>query len=243
MLPLVVFSVANGVIAPMFMFNGLKTTSAVNAELFARSQTLFLLLFAVVFLKEVLRKEHVFAAGIVIAGVTLIALQGFALDVSLNHGDGLIILAASMYATGISVLKKYLHDVHPELSLFFRGVVALTFFFVSSPFLNHTFVQEFSSVPNTLFSVVMAYGFLSCFLSVFCFYEAVERLEAHTISVGLPLMSIGSIVMANVYLGETLTWYHITGAVLLISGTIGMQIADRVHNAKMHLPPSHYQRH
>lgn len=117
------------------------------------------------------------------------------------------------------------------------------FFFISSPFMNHTFIEELTSVEPALFTTVVGYGFISCFLSMFCFYEAVEHLPAHTISVGLPLISIGSILFANLYLGETLTWYHVAGAIMLVSGTIMMRMADRKHGMeqKQDLMP-HYQR-
>lgn len=244
LLPLLCFSLMNGIAAPMMVFHGLEQTTAIKAELYLRSQTLFLLLIAAVFLKEKIRKEHLLAASVVITGIVVVALRGFTSPVAIGTGELLILGGSAIYATGTSIMKRIIHATHPEAALFFRGTIALSFFFISSPFLHHTFMGELTALDPSLFGTVIGYGFLACFLSMFCFYDAVERLEAHVISVGLPLMSIGSILFANAYLGERLMWYHLVGALLLVSGTIMMRMADRKHgNAKSQELLPHYQKH
>lgn len=243
--PLLGFSILNSIIAPILVFIGMQQTSAVNSELFLRSQTVFLLFFAAILLQEKIRREHILAGSIVLFGILMISLKGFTTGMVFAKGDLLIIAGALVYAFGTALIKKSIHSVHPEVALFFRGMVALSFFFVSSPFMRHTFLQELSAVPPHLFNAAVGYAFISCFLSLFCFYEAVERLDARTISIGLPVMSIGSIVFAHFYLGESLLWYHIFGAFFIVSGIIVMRVFDGISTEKeleQHYV-SGYQRH
>ena len=238
-LPLLGFSLMNSVLGPLLIFTGMRTTSAVNAELFMKSETVFLLLFAGTFLNERIRQEHVLAATVVIAGIIVIALHGFTEQVGITRGDLFILASGAVYALGVMFAKKSVKDVHPEVALFFRGMVALSFFFLSSPFLHHTFVEELAAFPADLLAPAVGYAFVSCFLYLFCFYEAVERLDTRIISIGIPMISIGSILLSHFYLGEPLFWYDLVGASMIVGGAIIMEKAD-TSKEKNQVP--HYSR-
>ncbi|MCK5021085.1 MAG: DMT family transporter, partial [Candidatus Peribacteraceae bacterium] len=67
----------SGVLAPYFWFKGLHTTSAVNAELFSRSEMLFLILLSAILLKEKFTKFHAFGLATILIGVMYVGLEGF----------------------------------------------------------------------------------------------------------------------------------------------------------------------
>ena len=131
---LLIVGITNSIVAPLFVFTGLQMTQAVNAELFSRSYSLFLFVYAAIFLKEKISRTELFALLCMLIGVAIVALRGFTEAVSFHMGDMLILSGALVYAIGGIVFKEKLQKFHPEVVLCFRSMIALSFFFLFSPF-------------------------------------------------------------------------------------------------------------
>lgn len=222
-MPILTIGVCNSVIAPLLAFTGLRMTSPVNAELFIRAEDFFLVLLAVMVLGERLRIQHLVGALFVFAGVLTVTLQGFSADFVFSRGDMYILLAAGVYAFGGIIYKKNLHHIEPELVIFCRTCTALGLFFLASPFMHHTLIEELQHFPPELFVALLGYGFAARFLNLFCFYEALDRLPVRTVSLLLNLGIITSIAFARLYLGTSITWYHLVGAALILAGSMFME--------------------
>ena len=199
-------------------------TGPINAELFIRAEVIFLVLLAVAFLGEKLKRQHIVGAICVFLGVAIVTLRGFTESLTLSRGDGYILLAALFYACGGILYKKKLHTVEPELMIFCRTCIALAVFFLSSPFMHHTLIEELQHFPTELIIALLGYGFLARFVNLFSFYESIERLPVRTVSLLLNLGLVGSIGFASVYLNAPILPYHLAGAGFILIGSVLMEI-------------------
>lgn len=222
--PILLVGVANSVLAPVLIFTGLRYTSAVNGELSLGSNILFMFIFAGLFLRENISRAHIVAAGTVFFGLVMVALRGFTSGFSPAPGDLLIVLGSLLYASGTIIFKLRLSALQPDVFLFCRGLVAITAFFLTAPFMETTLLSDLQGLPTMILIVLFAYGFFSRFLGLISFYEAIERMQIHFVSLFLPFSTIGSILFAHLYLGDAIEWFHIVGAISICSGSVILRL-------------------
>ncbi len=240
-LPLICIGFTNGTIAPLLLFPGLRMSSAVNASLFGNMEMMFLIILAVFVLKEKFRREHFLSVSTMLAGMLIIALRGFTEGLHFYPGDALLVLSSLSFATGSIIFRKYLHRTEPHLILFVRATVAVSCYFLISPFLSHPLIEEIKLFPLALLPVLIGFAFISRFLNIFSFYEALDRLPVTVVSLFSNLTVVSSILFASWMLGEPIFGYHILGGALLILGALILEIAG-VHPNHKHLEQHHRTR-
>ena len=217
-LPMIATGIFSSIIGPLFWFVGLKMTTAVNANLLAKVDIVVMLILARIFLGEHLTRQQIFAVGTVLAGLLVVSAHDVANGMIFHFYDLMILLSVTSFAMGSIIFRKYLCDVPPHLALFVRAVTALVVFFLLSPFVTTPFIDEVRSLPFALLPALIGFGFISRFLNVFAYYEAVDRLPVTSISMFLTLDVIVSTVFARIYLGEALGWHHVFAALLIVLG-------------------------
>lgn len=224
-LPLICVGLTNGTIAPLLLFPGLNMSTAVNASLFSNTEMIFLIILAVVILREPFRREHALSVCTMIAGVLIIALRGFTEGLNFRVGDILLVLSGLSFAVGSTIFRKYLHHVEPQIVLFVRASVAITCFFLISPFTRHPLIEEIRAFPAALLPVLLGFGFISRFLNIFSFYEALDRLPVTVVSLFSNLTVIISITFAWWMIGEPIAWYHAAGGILIVLGALVLEVS------------------
>lgn len=210
----------NSVAAPLLVFTGIQTTGAISAEFFLRSQEFLLLLLAGLVLRETLTGVHLLSGVLIFAGTAVTAMRGLPDGLALQRGDILILLGCFLYACGGITFKKHLSHLEPELVIFARTCTALSVFFVLSPFMHRSFADEIAALPGALLPALIGYGFIARFLSLFCFYESIERLTVRTVSLLSPLGIITSVLFAAWYLDVEITGFHVVGGGLILAGSM-----------------------
>jgi drug/metabolite transporter (DMT)-like permease len=233
-LPLFGVGLCSGTIAPLLLFPGLRMSTAVNAAIFGSTEPFFLMLFAAIFLKEKMRREHFLSAAAIMIGMLTIGLKGFSETIGVGFGDGLLILSGATFAVGGTIFRRYLKSVSPHIVLFCRTAVSVTCFFLISPFLSHTLATELHLFPLGLLPVLIGYGFISRFLSIFSFYQALDHLPVATVSVLLNIGLIPQIMLAHWILNEPIAPYHILGGGLILLGGILLERTGVHPSAKHH---------
>lgn len=236
-LPLLCIGLASGTFAPLLLFPGLKMSTAVNASLFSNMEMVFLIVLAVVVLREKFRREHLLSVCTMLAGMLIIALRGFTEGMHFYAGDILLILSSLSFATGSIIFRKYLHHTEPQVVLFVRATIAICCFFLISPFISHPLVSEIRAFPLAALPVLLGFGFISRFLNIFSFYEALDRLPVTVVSLFNNLTVIFSIIFAAWLVHEQIFGYHIVGGILLILGAVLLEFAGT------HASPKHLERH
>ncbi|MSR86672.1 DMT family transporter [Candidatus Peribacteria bacterium] len=240
-LPLLCIGLTNGTIAPLLLFPGLKMSTAVNASLFGNMETVFLIILAVIVLHEHFHREHMLSITTMFAGVLVIALRGFTEGLHLYPGDILLILSSLSFATGSVIFRKYLRHTEPHLILFIRGAVAVSCFFLISPFLSYTLIEEIRAFPMSMIPVLLGFGLISRFLNIFSFYEALDRLPVTIVSLFTNMTVISSIIFAAWILHEPILGYHVVGGAFLILGALILELAG-MHPSTKHLEVQHRTR-
>ncbi|MEI8230514.1 MAG: DMT family transporter [Candidatus Peregrinibacteria bacterium] len=243
LLPLITAGTINGILGPVLWFTGLQRTSAVNTELFGMTEMLFLMIFGVFIIHQSLRRSHWIGGMIILLGIITVALRGFTDGLELQSGDLSIILACICYAVGGTIIGKYLRSLPPQIIIVTRSLTALTFFFLLSPFITRSFLSEVSQFPVELIFALLSYGFISRFLLVFSYYEAIEHLPIATVSLLSTLTVAGGALFAHFYLGETVAWYQTLGAAIIIAGAMVVQWQNlsRIEGKVMNFVRAHHR--
>jgi drug/metabolite transporter (DMT)-like permease len=231
-------SMINGVIAPLLWFIGLSSTSAVNAELFSRTEMLFMILLGVIVIHEKFTKQHAFSLSVILMGIICVALRGFTETVNIAIGDMLIVTSALVYALGSIIVKKTLHGVPPELIIVGRASMAALTFFAVSPFITFNIGNEFSNINKEILIALIGYGFIAKFLGTYGFYQAIEHLKVRTVSMMGTLAIVGGMFFAAMYLGEHIHMYQIIGGSMIVLGVllthkVGVHSSEKVHEHHM----------
>lgn len=217
-------------------YMGLRTTEAVNAELIGKTETLFTILLAVILLHERLRKRHIASGLLMGLGVAIVLLRDVNGGFHLHSGDALIIVGGLCFSGATIMFKKCLLAIPPEFILLFRSSCAVLLFFLLSPFLPHPFVAELQRLPFRLIPVILSFAFLSRFLAVFSFYQAIDRLPLTIVYLTLPLSTVGALLFAHAYLGEPLHIFHGIGAVLILGSVLILNSHPRMRqHPRQHL--------
>ncbi len=225
MAPLIALGLLNGLIAPLLLFHGLSMTTAVNAELFARMEMVALLILAITILREEhLTRVHVIAGSVILLGIAFVALRGFSESLSLRPGDPLLLLSSFIFAGGSIIYKKYLQPMQAQVVIVCRACTAVVAFFLIAPFLDHPLIAELRAFPVALIPALLGFGFISRFLNLFSFYEAIERIPVSAFSMISTVNVIGGVAFAHLYLGEAVEWYHLIGGGLIILGALLLEI-------------------
>ena len=243
--PLLCIGVVNGIASPFLWFFGLQYTNAVNAEIFGKSEMLFLILLSGIFLHQKFRSEHLVGGCIILLGLMIVTMQGFSNGFSFQLGDAIILFAALLYASGGLLVRMKLQHTDPEVLILVRSICAIGFFFALSPFIEHPFISEAREFPLELIPALIGFGLIARFLTMFSFYEAIERVPIATFSTFATLTTAGSAFFAYIYLGELLHWYQLVGVALIILGAIFVHLNGLHHKEKHmeHQLKTHHRHH
>ncbi|MCB0169039.1 MAG: DMT family transporter [Anaerolineae bacterium] len=200
------------------VYTGLQYTTALNALLMQSSMPVVIVLMSFLFFRE--RVTGVQAVGISLSliGALAIVAQGslaVLLGLSLNWGDVLIMVAVFSYAAYSSLLRRRpgLHPLSFLAVTFIVGTLFLTPFYLWETLSGR--VMHFDTV--TTLSVLYVAIFPSI-LSYLFFNRGVELIGANQAGLFIHLMPIFGSLMAMVFLGERLHWFHGLGIVLIVSG-------------------------
>ena len=200
------------------LYTGLQTTSAVNGLLLQSLQPGLILLLGALLFAEPTRPLQVLGIALSIAGALIIISQGdpaTLLGLKFNPGD-LIIGVAVMIWSLYSVLLRKRPKVHPLSFLAATiavGVTAILPFYlaeIASGRLIETRPESWLAIAYVcLFPSLIAY---------LCFNRGVELLGSATAGLYLNIMPVMGAVLAAIFLGESIRWFHFAGMALIGAG-------------------------
>ena len=244
-IPLLLSTLLNSTVAPYLWFVGLHKTTAINAELFSRAEMLFMILLSIVVLRETFTKRHFGSLSCIIFGLLFVGLRGFTAVVDIQIGDLYIIGSALTYACGGVVIKKYLHGIQPEIIILTRAAIATCMFALLLPFTDVTLHGELRSISLPILGALFGYTFISKFLGVYGFYQAIDKLQVRTVSMAGTLTVVGGMIFASIYLGEHIHWYQVVGGICIVLGVLvaqksGIHASKRKHE---HHIRQHHRHH
>ncbi|HMQ51595.1 MAG TPA: DMT family transporter [Anaerolineae bacterium] len=202
------------------VYTGLQFTTAINAVLMQSTMPVIIVVMSYLFFGERVTPVQTIGVALSLAGALAIVAQGNVqtlLGLSLNAGDALVFIAVVGYAA-YSALLRQRPAIHP------LSFVAVTFIWgvgVLSPFYLWEHLSGRVMVFDTVTLLSVAYvAIFPSILAYLCFNRGVELVGANRAGLFIHLMPVFGSLMAIVFLGESLHWYHGVGIVLILSGII-----------------------
>jgi drug/metabolite transporter (DMT)-like permease len=200
-------------------YTGLKYTTATNGVLLNSVIPILVITINVVFLREPLKARQ--AAGVLtsLAGVMTIVAHGELETVRhlrLNPGDLWVLgamLGWAVYTVCLRWRPRELSSVAFTGAIIAIGVAALLPVFAWDYEAGHR--TQWGAVTA---AAVLYFAIFPSVLAYFFWNTAVSRLGPERASAFLHLMPLFGAVLAAIFLGESLLWYHYLGALLIFSG-------------------------
>ncbi|WP_028921272.1 DMT family transporter [Pseudonocardia acaciae] len=196
---------------------GLTYTTATNASLLGVTESIFVLMLAAAFLSERIRARSVLGIALAVAGV--LALGGGDVGTGFNLGD-LIVVAGSVAAAVYVTLAAKVASTADALTMTtyqFTFATAFTLPLAVWPWLTGREPLPTSVEPRYWLAAMFVGGV--CFALSFLLYnQAIRSVPAGMAGVILNMVPVIGVLTAVVFLGESLTAWHMAGAVLVVAG-------------------------
>jgi drug/metabolite transporter (DMT)-like permease len=202
------------------VYTAVQTTTATNALLINSTTPIIILIFAHYILKNHISTKQIFGILLSTLGVCFLILKGQVQNISLlefHEGDLYILISSCIWAL-YSILVKFKPK---ELSNFelFTSFVIIGFIFLLPLYLyqGYTIEQEILVLKANWYFII----YISLFASILSYYFwhlGIDNIGAEKTGQFTHLMPIFGSFLAFIFLGETLKYYHITGALLIAIG-------------------------
>ena len=201
------------------VYVGLHYTTATNGMLIYAASNVLILLLEWVFRGRAIGLREVVGTTLALIGVAVVALRGDLTTLELNPGDLLIGTAAISWAIYAVLLKRPGLTAVPGLSLFaatmFAGAVLLApmtlWEMLSGPALPQSAKAWLGVAGVALIPSIGAF---------FGYQHGVRRFGPATMAASSYLWTPYGVILALIFLGETLHAYHLVGLTLILSGVV-----------------------
>jgi drug/metabolite transporter (DMT)-like permease len=200
-------------------YTGLKYTSATNGVLLNSVIPILIITINVAVLREPLDRRQAAGVGTSLAGVLMIVARGeldVLLQLELNRGDLWVLAAMLSWAIYTVCLRWRPRDL---TSTAFTGSVIAIGVAVLIP----VFAWDYAAGHRTqwgpvTWSAVVYFAVFPSVLAYFFWNAGVARVGPERAGAFLHLMPLFGAVLAWLFLGESLLWYHYAGALLIFAG-------------------------
>lgn len=232
--PLVLAITASGsIFAPTLFFTGLEQTTASDTAILSNSETIFTVLFAIVFFKEKLRLRGYLAAILVLTGVIIVTtnLQFSNLLVDLKkEGNVLIILSMALWALDNNMSKIATQRIDISRLVQFKGTIGgmtlLVFALVSKIPIGITPLE----IPNLLLVGLVGFG-----IALYLFLHSLRRIGTVKTMLIYSTGTVFGLLFAYVFLHERIGGYQILAIALMLTGiylvTKESQSVEKMHQS------------
>lgn len=201
-----------------FVYVGLNRTTALNAVMMQSTMPVLIVLMSFMLFRQRISALGALGIGVSLAGVAAIVGRGdpaaFA-GLDLNLGDVWVFAAVVSYSAYTALLRRK-PAAHPF------SFLAVTFG-LGALMLVPFYAWETATVrpvrPDLLTVAAIAYvALFPSILAYLCYNRSVELIGANRTGLSIHLMPVFGSVMAMLFLGERLSWYHGLGIVLIAAG-------------------------
>ena len=205
------------------LYQAAHTTTSNNIALIQTTMPAMIVLLAVVFLKEQIRPMALLGVVISISGAMMVVARGD-LNVLLSwdfaQGDLWMLVANLVYAI-YSIMLKNRPDIHP---MSFLGAT----FFIGSALLLPLFLWDITNnaLPEISTTLVSGFFYIAIFPSILSYLfwnRGVALIGASLAGFFICLIPIFTAILAAFVLDEALSWYHLTGMLLIMAGFVFFQ--------------------
>lgn len=206
----------------IFQYQAVKYTTAINATIINAATPMFTAIFSYLFLKNKLSPRQILGIGLGFFGVVGIITQGnlsHLLQTPFNIGDFLM-LAAVLLNTVYLLILRVRGSLVPPKTLFITSTLGGLAVLAPMPVLEN-YVYGLSWMQKLDFSHLISFLYLGIFptiLSMLFFNKAIMEIGPVKTSIYLNLSIVFTSILGMAFLGERLSFSHLLGGSLIISG-------------------------
>lgn len=218
LLLMLVFSFLSVAFFNTSLYVGLRDTTATNALLINSSTPIFIIIFSFFILKAKVSNLQILGIIFSVLGVVYLAINGDfkkLFDLNFNKGDTWVIASSiswALYSVMLKFKPKDFVGFFPTNVLL--GVIMLFVAFYTQGY-------ELSGILKLSLKAHLVIAYIVVFASIVSFYlwhEAIKEIGAGKAGQFAHLMPVFGIMLAYVFLGESLHFYQILGFVLVAFG-------------------------
>ncbi|HAN20928.1 MAG: hypothetical protein A2Y15_02930 [Clostridiales bacterium GWF2_36_10] len=205
-------------------FYGTNLLSAGLSSLLNSLSPVFMIMFAVIFLKEKVTFTKIITIIAAIIGIVII------IDGGGISGSFLGVFYCLVAVSGWSLMSVFVRKITQKYSIMTITTYAIIIAFTCSvPFMTY----ELISAPNpNIFNTDVIFGLL--YLGLVCtaltniiYNKSLSILEASRCALFYPLQPIISVIFGGLFLGENIKFSFIIGAVFILGGIVYSVLYDR----------------
>ncbi|MGF1757601.1 DMT family transporter [Photobacterium sagamiensis] len=205
------------------------TTTATNMALIISLVPLISMFMSVPLLGQRLSPLAIVGAVLSLGGLVLMLSHG---DVhmlaaqGITQGDGLLLIAAFVYALYCVLLKRWQMPLTNWQSVYVQGVFAVM---MLTPLLLSS---ERIAITSEVLPLIMYAAIPASVIAPWCWLQGIQRLGADRTAMFMNLMPVMTAAIASVILNEQLASYHYIGGLMVLSGVVlaQMKIKARQQN-------------
>lgn len=200
------------------------TTTASNMSLITSLVPLMSVFISVPLLNKRISGLSIVGGVISLSGLAFMLGQGdvlFFLNQDVTQGDGLMVLAALVYAIYCVLLKRWKMPLSNWTLIYLQGmcaVIMLVPLWLSS---DHLLPTE-GSLPLIAYA-----GVAASLLAPWMWIKAIDAIGADSTAMFMNLLPVVAVSLAATLLGEQIHVYHVLGGVMVVSGVILSQLKVR----------------
>lgn len=202
------------------LYFGLTATSSTNALIINSTVPILVLLMSYFILKQKMSLHQ--TAGILLStfGVLFLILKADIsniLSLEFNQGDILIVISSAtwaLYSVLVRFKPKDLNDYE-----YFTSIVTIGLIFLFPLYLSQGYsIQKELKLLEEHYLVFLYVSIFASISSYYLWHYGIEKIGASKTAQFTHLMPIFGIVLASIFLKETLETYHLLGAVFIAFG-------------------------
>jgi drug/metabolite transporter (DMT)-like permease len=204
-----------------FVYQGLRTTTTINAVLLNSSGPVFMIACSWLIERERATPRQIAGMLISLAGIVIIMTRGEPLrllELELHAGDAWILAALPLWGLYSVLLKRR----PPELSgvglLFVISLLGVTM--LAPFFLAHSIVAPPPAPTLEVALGVLYVAIAASVIALICWNRGVELVGANAAGFTLHLLPAFGTLLAIIFLGEAFVGFHAAGVATILAGVL-----------------------
>ena len=216
-------SIIGATIAPAMFFFGLGQTTASDTSLLSNGETVFSIIFAILFFNEKLKPLGYIAALMVLAGL-LVVTTNFQFHSSLlkmNSGNLLVLGATVLWGLDNNICRIITNHMEIARLVQLKSVIGGGILFI--------FAVVFLHPPLRLEAVlqIILLGVVGFGTSLYFFLSSMKRIGIVKSVLVLSFSSVFGLIFASLLLGEPIAVHQIIAIVVMIAGVFLINIENK----------------
>ncbi len=214
---LLISTITGGVIAPILAFTALQWTTATQTVLIKSISPIFVVLLAMMFLGERLKKNSIEGIIVLLIGLGILLYKEL-MSFSFDNATILLLLSAMIGPLSVISHKKYITHRHLDSIVLLKCTLSLVIVGTWMLWREPESLSLFYSDQNIWLVLLLSIaGFILPYLLFFSALKNIKAFEAGIVSLFSPIFTI---VLANSILGESLQTHQLVSLIVMMVGIL-----------------------